>query len=248
MIEESINYVTRAEDSDRTLIVGGGIAAVAGLIGAVVGLITFLTLGLGIILFPFVLVPWIFLVGYYMRILGRTGSGNDELPSFDRFGDLLKKGAVYCLLLFVYYLVPLGIVAVSALLGVGIGGDGGGILAILGILLAGVLSLGLTYVFPAALTHYATEDDIMAAFAFSDIVAIVSTTDYVMAWLFGFALFFGAGLLAFGLGLIPFIGAILASALQFVIGIPAFRAFGLAYRKGSRAATQSEPSAAPAVD
>ena len=128
-------------------------------------------------------------------------------------------------------------------LGALIGGDAGdaslGIVTFLGFGAAMVLTTALTYVYPAALTRYAVTDNVGAAFSFGELTDVISGTDYLLAWVFGFVILFVSGMIVVTVFLIPFIGQLIAPAIQFLFSIMACRAFGLAYKAGTETASGS---------
>jgi hypothetical protein len=102
-----------------------------------------------------------------------------------------------------------------------------------------ILAIALTYVYPAALTRYAVTNNVGAAFSLGELTDVILGTDYLIAWVFGFAILFAGGIIASIVGIIPIIGQLISPVIQFVFTIMAYRAFGLAYNAGIENASQS---------
>ena len=138
-IEASLNYLRDGDDALATLLIGGVLLLASPL-----------------------LIPAFAVFGYVVRVLRRTADGDDGPPVFDARGELLADGLRAFVVTFVYSLLPLGVVAVAAVLGLGAfvarpGGEfvGAGTVAVglivpVGGLVALLVSLVGTYLTPAA--------------------------------------------------------------------------------------------------
>jgi len=245
MIEDAIGYPLEGEETENILLVGGLLGLASGVMYAILLVIGFFTFGFGLIFLPLAFVPTIGILGYYVRVLDSTVAGDPAPPAFDDLGRAFKDGLVATALSFVYFLVPtvlfVAVALFGGLLGGVVGGDGGGTLGLLFILLgfgvATLLSLGLAYVYPAALTRYAVTDDVAAAFAVGALGETLASADYLVAWLFGLVILFVGGFVATLVGFIPFVGLVVAPVIQFIAAISAYRAWGLAYLAGTEASS-----------
>lgn len=224
MLSDALYYPTRGEQSVLTIILGGVLS-----------------------LLSILLIPLLFVFGYYVRVLETTANGADEPPQFDDWGSLGVSGLVAVLVTAAYYLVP--VLAFAGLGGIGaLTGDSGAAMAGMAVALvvAGVLWVALTYVYPAALTNFATSGRAGAAFAFGDIKDVVLSGSYLGAWAVGFLIFAGGFVVLGVLSLIPVVGTIVGLFVNFYIQMAAYRVFATAYRR-ARAGDLSETSAAAPV-
>ena len=248
MINDAINYPIEGDQTSDILLVGGVLSIISGILAAIFLLLSVFTFGLGFILMPLAFIPSLGIMGYYVRVLESTVDGGSEPPAFDDIAGAFKDGLVATAIGVVYYLIPSVLFLVAALFGGVLGGaagnNGGGALALLFLIggggLATVLTIALTYVYPAALTRYATTDDIAAAFAFSDLIDTIGSIDYLVAWLYGLAILLVGGIVASIVGLIPLLGWLAAPVIQFLAAISAYRAWGLAYNAGTEATSQGD--------
>jgi len=99
------------------------------------------------------------------------------------------------------------------------------------------------YLVPAALTNYAVEGSIGAAFDIGAIKPVVLSMDYLMAMLIPVFVAIGVNMIA-GILAITIIGLLLVPFLYFYTYVAVFRMYGLAFAKTSQTAMGS--SSAPA--
>jgi hypothetical protein len=211
MIEQSLNYLRNSEEWVKTVLIGGVLT-----------------------LFGILLVPLVFVVGYYVRVLRGTMGDDAEPPVFDDWGDLLSDGLRGIAIYLVYGLVPAVVGSIIAFVGVGgaIAGDSGvagaigGLVALVGFLVALVLGLAAAYVIPAALANYVETDDVMAGFAFGELRSVITTGKYAMGWLLAFGLLLGAGLVTSVLSIVPVVGTVVGVFVTFYAAVAAFYVIG----------------------
>jgi hypothetical protein len=182
MLAEALDFPTRGDDGARALLIGAGLLFVAGLF-QLVGAVVFPLLG-GALLCR------IAVRGYYVRVYRRTAVDPDaDAPAFDDWGDLFTDG-LYSLVIFLAYLLPLVVLVVLAV--------GGGAMssvddpsaavdalrnaAGLALLLALLYFLGMWYVLPAAVSNFAHEGELRAAFRFEEVVDGAVSEDYAVGW------------------------------------------------------------------
>lgn len=200
MLSDALSFPRRGDDWLPTLLVGG-----------------ILTL-LGVFVLPAIVVQ-----GYLVRVLAAAADQEETPPSFTRWGALFVDGVKLLVVNVVYGLVavvPLVVVLGAAL--VAIPGDpvpvepgttsptppsagfGAGLLVLVALLaVVGLLTLLVAYVLPAALTNFAMEGRLGAAFDVRTVLAGAFTSDYAVAWL-----------LALVVGLV---GGLVGSALTVVV-------------------------------
>lgn len=200
--------------------------------------------------FSFFVLPVVFVMGYFVRVLETTVGGQEEPPAFEEWGDLFVKGIVATVIGLVYSVVPViaYLVVVFGLLGVGtgIGGDGGGILAGLGLMTmfaAIPLLLLIYYVVPAALTNYAREGEIGAAFDFQAIKPVVLSVEYLMAVLFPLFVSFAVWIVITVLA-VTVVGLLLVPFVYFYANVAIFRMFGSAFVQVSSTGTRDPTTSA----
>lgn len=221
MLSDALYYPSRGTDALMTVLIGGILS-----------------------LLSFLLIPILFVFGYFLRVLNRSVAGEDDPPIFDDWGDLGVKGLLAFVVTVAYYLVPA--IAFVVLGGVGaLTGSGDAAAAGLGlaVVVAGLLFVALTYVYPAALTNFARTGSAGDAFAFGDISSVVLSGEYLAAWLVGFVIFVGGFFVIGVLSLIPLLGTVAGVFLNFYIQVAAYRVFGLAFRR----AAESEDTDVPAA-
>ena len=207
MITESVKYLQQSEEWVKTFVVG-----------------TILTL--------FVL-PLFLVVGYLLRVLRATMRGDEEPPVFDDWGDLAVDGLKGFVIGLVYFFIPGVIGTVFVAFGVASAVAGGsdaagifgGVTALVGLLVAFVLSLVAAYITPAALSNYAETDRMGAAFAFGELKPILFSGKYATAWLYAFAILIVAGIIT-GARAPTGVGAILAAAVSFYAYVAMYYIFG----------------------
>ncbi|MFC7047081.1 DUF4013 domain-containing protein [Halobacteriaceae archaeon GCM10025711] len=195
MLEEALSYPTRGDRSIGRIIVGGLL-----------------------VLFSFLIVPGLAALGYYVKVLGATSHGEQELPAFEDWGALIVTGLKAFVISFVYGIIPyFAFMLVGGLFGAGdyVGSGAGSLLTGVGllVLLVGmVLAFAVQYVLPAALTSFAREGRLAAAFDFDAMKPVLTNNGYIIAVVLVFALAVGVAFLVavatmftFGLALLLFV-------------------------------------------
>lgn len=191
----------------------------------------------------FLILPAFLIVGYLIRVLETTVGGVDEPPAFEEWGDLFVKGLVGTVIGIIYSVIPFVVfgaigVVLFGIIGVAgsAGGDGGGLVAGLGVTALLLLLLlfipvlfAVYYMVPAALTNYAIEDSVGAAFDFETIKPILLSSDYLIATLMplvvAVVLWIATTILS-----ITVVGLLLVPFLQFYGQVAVFRMFGTAFK------------------
>ena len=171
--------------------------------------------------------------GYYIKTLRGSIEGKPGLPEWDDWGDLFVKGLMVAIIGLIYMLIPLIVLFVS------IGGvitaaissgdfSAASISAIVGgSLFSVVLMLIVCLVLPMALSIYAKEDSIGAAFRIGEILSRIKSVpgDYIITIIVLYALLFIVNLVA----AIPIIGWVIIIFANFYIALVASKMFGEVY-------------------
>jgi len=191
--------------------------------------------------FSLLIIPAFLLVGYLIRVLKTTVGGAEEPPAFDEWGDMFIKGIVGTAIGIIYSVIPFVVFGVVGFVLFGIigvaggAGDGGGIVAGFGLMALLLLSLlfipvlfAVYYMVPAALTNYAIEDSLGAAFDVSTIKPILLSSEYLIATLMPLVVAVLLWVATMILS-ITFVGLLLVPFLQFYGQVTVFRMFGTAF-------------------
>ncbi|MFC7028280.1 DUF4013 domain-containing protein [Halomicroarcula sp. GCM10025324] len=216
MFQEAINYPRNGDSAIKNLAIGGLL-----------------------LLFSFLLVPAFLVLGYILRALRMVMDGEEELPEFDEWGELLTDGLQVFAIGFVYALIPALIATVAVIASgasIGLGGDsaaGGlaaGLIFLVTSLVLFVVSLALAYVLPAAVVAFAREDRLGAAFSVAELRPLLFSRTYATGWLVAFGISFLAGIVIGVLNAVV-IGVILAPFVSFYANLAGTHAIGEAVRE-----------------
>lgn len=230
MISASLNYLRESDNAIKTTAIGGLLFILSVL-----------------------LVPLIFVSGYLMRVLRQTASGNDEPPVFDDWGNLGVDGLKATAISLVYTFVPLVILGIVGVFGIGvafsglgdsaIGGLIGGTVVFLLVALGFVLSIAGAYVTPAALSNFAETDRLTAGFDLGLIWTVITTKTYAVGWLSAMAVILAGAVVVGVLSVVPILGTLAGLFVQFYALVAAFYIFGHTWKDIRPVATkQSEPN------
>jgi len=171
--------------------------------------------------------------GYYIKTLRGSIEGKPGLPEWDDWGDLFIKGLMVAIIGFIYMLIPLIVLFVSiggAVTAAISSGDfsAASISAIVGgSMFSVILMLIVCLVLPMALSIYAKEDSIGAAFRIGEILSRIKSVpgDYIISIIVLYALLFIVNLVA----IIPIIGWVIVIFANFYITLVASKMFGEVY-------------------
>lgn len=180
-------------------------------------------------LFSFLIIPLFIAMGYFLRVLKASLAGLEELPEFDEWVDMIVDGIKVLLVWIVYSLPAIVIMAVSmitiwgslssvaAMQSTGISpttalGMFTGI-GFVGMIVAMLYLLIITPVLYVAIANLAYNEELGAAFRFSEILGLISQIGwvdlivwYVVVILIGFVV----GFITTILGIIPVIGLVIS--------------------------------------
>ena len=238
MIEASLNYLRESDDALVTTLIGGVLLLASPL-----------------------LIPAFAVLGYVVRVLRRTADGDDEPPVFDAWGDLLTDGLKAFVVTFVYSLLPLAILSVAVVIGIGAALVGSGDGGLLGGLAGGVVALALTlvalaaslaglYVTPAAVASVAGSGRVGDGFAVGTLWGVVSKRAYATGWLAAAAIALAGALVIGVLSVVPVLGTIAGFFVQFYALVAAAAIIGRTWTDVRPVATdtgESDPVERPAV-
>ncbi|AXG07793.1 DUF4013 domain-containing protein [Haloplanus rubicundus] len=212
MITASLTYLRESDGWVKTVVVGG--------------LLTLL---------GFLVVPTVLVAGYLVRVLRGTMHGDETAPQFDDWGNLAGDGLRAFAIALVYGLVPAVLVAVTAGLAAAVAGPGPrsglvvGAVSLVGGLLALALGLLAAYIIPAAVANYAEQGSIRSGFAVDDLRPVLTSGTYATAWVTGFAIILGAGLVAAVLNVVPLLGTVVGAFVSFYAITAAYYIVGHAW-------------------
>lgn len=238
MIEASLNYLRESDDALVTTLIGGVLLLASPL-----------------------LIPAFAVLGYVVRVLRRTADGDDEPPVFDAWGDLLTDGLKAFVVTFVYSLLPLAILSVAVVIGIGaalvdsgdgglLGGLAGGVVALALTLVALAASLAGLYVTPAAVASVAGSGRVGDGFAVGTLWGVVSKRAYATGWLAAAAIALAGALVIGVLSVVPILGTIAGFFVQFYALVAAAAIIGRTWTDVRPVATdtgESDPVERPAV-
>lgn len=163
MLGSALGYPRRDEAWLRTVGIGGLLVVLGGLL----------------------LLPLLPLEGYIKRVLGTTTRGEDTPPAFEDWIDLTVDGVKMYVIQIAYMLLP----AVLVFIGVVIAGAGGvtgqGVegVGLAFLLLGSTVGMIAGYLIPAAMTNFAYQDDLGAAFDIGTVVTTAFSVEYFIAFL-----------------------------------------------------------------
>ena len=172
-------------------------------------------------------------LGYYIKTMRGGIDGNSSLPEWDDWGNLFVKGLLVVIVVFIYMLIPLAVMFLS------IGGAAissiasddvspASICTIIGGSLVSVVLMFIVFLLlPMALSIYAKEDSIVAAFGIGEIISRIKSVigEYIIAILVLYALMFIVSFIS----MIPFIGWVVMIFANFYVALVAANMFGKVY-------------------
>ncbi|MEA1893656.1 MAG: DUF4013 domain-containing protein [Euryarchaeota archaeon] len=197
-------------------------------------------------LFSILIIPFFIVLGYALRVIGKSVEGETEPPAFDELGTMIVDGLKYIVAMIGYFLIPgilMGMGMMSAIASIpsyDTMGDGAAVIAILtgsGLFLLGVLlAIVISVIANMGIANMAHTGELGAAFRFGEILRIIGSIGWgrYIIWyivLFVIAMLFSVvGML---ITLIPILGFIVYLLLIAPYAlIFQYRAIGLIYREG----------------
>jgi hypothetical protein len=213
MLEESLSYPTKGDSGIARILIGGVL-----------------------LFFGWLLLPLFIIAGYLVRSLGQVSVDPeaDPLP-FEDWGGLLIEGLKATVISLVYALIPLVFIGVMLVI-VGVGGSAdSGIVAGVGLLgllttLPGILVI--QYLVPAALTNFAREGSIAAAFDFEALKPVLVSKSYILATILIFGVSIVGGMVLSFLSIF-LIGIVLAPFYYFWLALASQYMYGRAFADAS---------------
>ena len=189
---------------------------------------------LGIVISIIPIVNFMF-SGYLLNVAKSAMKKDMDLPKWENWGTLFVEGLL-AFVIGIIYMLPVVVILGGLLLVGGLSVPGlitggmlgmAGVMAGLGIYLVVLVIVGLVLGFlsTVALLTYAETRDFSSAFAFRDIIKKAFTGTYIVGFIITMVI---VGVIAFIIGLIPFIGQFLST---FIVGTIAYTALAQAYRE-----------------
>lgn len=212
-----------------------------------------LLIGTLLTLFGGFLIPLLPVYGYLLNVARSGMDETEQLPEFTDWGSLFADGLKGVVIVLVYQLPPLAISLFAAGAAVALGSQGeqlgllGVIVFALGLLIAAVVWVLVSYLGIVAVLTFAAEGELGAAFDNDLIRPVAFDTDFAIPLLYGLGLVVAlnilVGVVLFFLqfiALVPIIGWIIAVLALFFIGplgaaasfygqVVAFRVWGRGY-------------------
>lgn len=217
MLSEAINYPRQSDHMLKTVVIGGVLSLLSVLV-----------------------IPALVLGGYLIRVLRYTNAGNDDLPEFGDWGQLAIDGLKAAVITIGYAVVPVALFALSV-------GVLSGTVEIIGYVASGVTYVAMIYCLPAALTIFAREERMGAAFSMSNLRSVLTSRQYVGGWLRAVVVGVASGIIGGALGLVPIVGFVVSVFVAFYVNLVTAYLFGHAVADADRLAVPGEeqPTAPP---
>jgi hypothetical protein len=194
-VEEALTYRTESDDWIVTILIGG--------------ILTPLTLGI---------IP----SGYLLRAIRANLDGEPEPPTFGDWGELFVDGLKVLVVYLVYMIIPFLIFVFTvgtAVFAILTGGDAGAAAGLGTIVLGGLASLVLSFVFGyfavVGIVNLAKEEELGAAFDVDTIKDVGLDGDFAVPWLVSVGVFFGISIVTNVLNIVPGLGALVGVFLNF---------------------------------
>ncbi len=194
-----------------------------------------LALGVGMILGTILLfISGLFVAGYYIRVIESTLAGEDEVPDFSNWGELLLNGFKLVLVQIVYLLVPIVVIVLCSWLVY----SSSVFYILLVLMLSSILVLLLLFFFgmflALATAHLAATGSMKEALRFDVIQNMISTIgwgDYILWYLLMVVLVMVAVVFMAFISIIPILGTLVVWILiQPYLEILVARSVALAYQ------------------
>lgn len=247
--EDSLNYPFRPDDAVKTILIGGFLPLLAGIISFVASILSIIFIGF--LLYPLVIIPGLFVRGYEVSVFRSVFAGLEEPPEFEDWGELgidgLKAFGIDVVLTLPALVVGLVGFVFVFLFGAaaGTGGDSGAAAGLLssGLFLALLLfvlvyTLLVVYVRPAAIANMVLEGEFTAAFSPSALRRLSLNGTYLVGWLVGTGIIVAGALLG---SFLTFI--LIGFAIIFVARVMGTHAFAMAIRDAD--GFETDPEYAP---
>lgn len=209
MIREAFEYPRESDDVVRTVLIGGIC-----------------------VLFSVLVIPAMVVIGYILRVVEQTASGDDDPPAFDDWEELLVEGAKGFLITLAYGIVPVVVIVATVALAAlgGFGGETtaalGGAIFVFGMLVAFVLNIAVAYVIPAALANYAESRTLESGFDFDTLRDVLFEREYAVGWLSALVLVLAGAVISGLLSAIPVIGTVIGAFITFYFVVAAYYVIG----------------------
>lgn len=224
MIEDGFSYPLEGNEAVKNLAIGGGLTFLGGLL----------------------FLPILPVYGYNLACIRTSVQGYDQPPLFQDWETLVVDGVKTFAIVLAYNLVPLALMGVFFLvvLGTGTATESGSLVAgmsLVFLLVIGLLSLAVSYVLPAAVSNFAVEGNVGAAFDTGTISTVITHGAYVKAFLVVAVVLVLANVI-FTLLIFTIVGALAVPWLTFFLYMAFARIFADAYVEATGAGPGGEAS------
>jgi hypothetical protein len=169
------------------------------------------TVGIGGVLFvtSFLVVPYLVLAGYFVRVIRSGSTGGSQPPVFEEWLDLFIDGLILSTIQIIYGIVGIGIPVVIAVMTVSRPLDpmlSTGEIVLL--VCAYLFAFFVSYVSLAAVARFAHEERFEAAFQMRAVFRTVCTSEFFVTWVLSFSVYLILGT----------ISALLSPSIYLILG------------------------------
>lgn len=187
MSNEAFSYPLQAEHRLKTIGIGGLLHLFP---VAILSLLDFLSQSITAFLIAMVsvlliILSTLFLMGYWLRVLRSTAQGEETLPEFTDWSELLVNGLKWIPIHIVYLIPTLTLFAMAIL----VGWTGGESLSSVISFVAYAIGLGTLFFLPAALTNVALTGRLGAAFEVRNIGKAALSSQYFIGAVFVYIIY-----------------------------------------------------------
>jgi len=210
-------------------------------------------IGAALTFFSFLILPAVFIFGYFIHILEATIAGKEEPPEWENWGNIFVDGLKGIAVTIVYSIVPFAVFGTIAVVLFGAGGaageSGGGLIAGLGLLTLLMMfpAMFIVYYFiPAALGNMAREGTFGAAFNVEVLRDVAFNSDYLVAVLLPIIVSLVINAVTTFLAF-TVIGLVFVPFVAFYGQLAIFHMFGIAFRERVNRTTTRDTAGATAV-
>lgn len=168
-------------------------------------------------------------------MLRASAAGEDQPPTFGNWGALGVDGLKAFVIGLAYTIVPYALVFATAFLAV----DRLSGVVLFALVLVGIaLTLIAFYAVPAAVTAFAMDGRLGAAFEMTTLRPILTDRNYLVGWVLVFVVLMGSAVVTGLMNVVPILGTIAAVFVTFYVSIAVSYIFG----RSARTLARSKPA------
>ncbi|MEA3280982.1 MAG: DUF4013 domain-containing protein [Euryarchaeota archaeon] len=198
------------------------------------------------LLFSILIIPLFIVIGYALRVIGKSVEGGTEPPAFDELGTMIVDGLKCMVAMMGYFLIPwilMGVGIMSAIASIpSYDAMGGGAAVIAIVTGSGLFSLGvllmilISVIANMGIANMAHTGELGAAFRFGEILHIIGSIGwgrYIIWYIVLIVIAMLLSVVGMLVAIIPILGFIvhLLVIMPYIL-IFQYRAIGLIYREG----------------